>query len=319
MLDLWKRWIQFHELKLESDPIEAPYIHISDAIPLLLDRISKGDAVKLINNEHAALRISKARHYTKQNVLMLLLQYADKSVTDPAFQHLEKGTLRTEPKLDGEGVAVSAHVAISLEPHDDVGIMYHFLLEEIPGLGRSRISPFIKSELKAATDGVFTYQDPENNSRVRPYKPDAEILGVPSKKLLAEWDDGVILQGIELVKLTPDTSEFDEEGFYTEASRHIKIVPDNGSDSSLQNIIERIQVKASAAGYDDIKIRYKRTKGKQKTTVLGTTQSDLADALIIRDEEVTADEVLGQCMQDISDSIAKQMINFILEMRNSED
>lgn len=313
MLDPWERWVQYHELQIKSSPEEAPYIPFTDMVPHIVKRVNDGEAVKIVENDTAALRISKAKHYREEQVLILLVQYANKNVTDPSFQKLETGELRTEPKLEGEGVAVSAHVAISLVPNDDIGITHRLLLEEITGLGRSRVGPFFHSEFKASCDGLFDFLDRTDNGRRKNYHPDSEILGTPSKDLLSEIEEGVVLQGIELVKLTPEDKDFDEEGFYTETSRHIKIVPER--DSPAIEIINRIRGKARELGYDDLKIRYKRQKGKQKTSTLGATKGDLADALIIRDELIRSDEILGQCMEDISASVASKMVELIVAER----
>jgi hypothetical protein len=52
MLDMWERWIQFHELNLKREPEEAPQIELKTMIPLLTQRWKDGGCVKLINNEN---------------------------------------------------------------------------------------------------------------------------------------------------------------------------------------------------------------------------------------------------------------------------
>ncbi|MCG8053861.1 MAG: hypothetical protein JAZ15_21955 [Candidatus Thiodiazotropha endolucinida] len=318
MLDLWNRFIQFHELKVVSDPPQAPYIPLQDLCTLLTNEIDAGNAVKLINNESAAIRFSKYQQFPAENVLIFLVQYTDRNISDPAFQDLNTGELRTEPKLDGEGIAVSAHIAISLESHDDINVLYHLLLEEVPGLGRSRLSPFFKSEFKKLCKDMYQFIDPTNGKR-RNYHPNTEILGKPSKNLEAELDEGVRLQGIEIVRMTPAEPEFDEEGYYHEVSNHIHIAPEKDSQFTPKQIIELIKRKAFESGYDNIKVRYKRATGKQKTTVMGADMGDLADAMINRDELIRADEVLSQCSEEIIDSIATRMVQYIVDLRQNGD
>lgn len=306
MLDPWIRWVQFHELCLRSEPGEAPYIPLSDLIARWKKRIKDKEAVKVIENDLAAIRIVDIDDSDPASIV-LLLQYSDTRVTDPVFSNLDTGALRVEPKLEGEGVAVSAHVAISRKPHDKVGILYRLLLEEIPGLGRSRLSPFLKSELKEISRGFYSFTD-EETCTVKQYLPAAEILGTPSKQLMDELDGGAVLQGVELVQLTRECPGVDEEGFYREESRHLKLVPyTEGAYEKISDLLKRIRLFALDNEYDNIKIRYKRPQGKQKTATMGSTIGDLNDALVLRDEQISSTEVLAQCEKKIIKSISIQM------------
>lgn len=305
MLDPWKRWVQFHELYIKSSPEEAPAIDLNTLVPHWLARIQGQQAVKLINKETAAIRIVEARHDKKESALALLFQYADKNVTDPAFGHLETGQLRVEPKLEGEGIAVSAHVLISLKPHDTENLLYRFLLEEIPGLGRSRVSEFIRSELKTISDGLFDFRDPDDGFVSKPYYPASEILGTPTKKLSDEIEGGCVIQGIELVKFSKGPSKIDEEGYYEEASRTLKLIPSKAA--SIVELMAKVKDLAKRNGYRDIKFRYKHPGGKQKTATMNGSQSDTVDTLVLRSEEIKSDELLPQCSQALIPSIVRGM------------
>lgn len=307
MLDLWERWVQFQELYLESEPLEAPTISFSTLVPLWVQRINSKQSVKLINKDTAAIRAIDARYDTQQKTLTVLLQYADTNVTDPAFSDLKTGKLRVEPKLKGEGVAVSAHLVVSVEPNDTLGKKYKLLLEEVPGLGRSAVSPFIRSELKEISKDLFEYNDPDDNNRLKKYLPAAEILGTPSKQLQEELEDGCILQGIELVQFTHAKPAIDEEGFYTETSRHVKLVPHKDGVNSLVDALKHALNFAKSNGYSDVKLRYKHPKGKQKTATMGSKISDVSDVLVLQSEAVKADEILAQCSEKIVPSIADKM------------
>lgn len=310
MLDMWERWIQFHELNLKREPEEAPQIELKTMIPLLTQRWKNGECVKLINNETAAFRIQDLKTYPKKNATALLIQYTDQNVTDPVFSHLETGKLRTEPKLEGEGVAVSAHIVLSHKPMNGSLESYRLLLEEVPGVGRSRIAPFLKSEFKAACKGIFDFTD-EETGKQKKFLPSIEVLGDLSAQLSDDLDQGSILQGIELIKHTRGKAGLDEENFFVEVSRHIKITPVLDAPAGFLGILEKIKDKAKADGYDDIKVRYKHPQGKQKTATMGATKEDIADTLIVRDELVKSDEVLGQCMEKISDSFVNKMLDFL--------
>lgn len=311
MLNQWERWVQFHELQLKSEPEDAPQILLKDLLPHWIKRIEDGSSVKLIRNETAAIRIKQIQHDKKNRALIMLLQYSDTNVTDPAFANLKNGDLRVEPKLEGEGVAVSAHLVMSTEPHDKLGEFYKLVLEEVPGLGRSAISPFIRAELKEISPGLFQFKDPDENNKVKNYLPAGEILGKPSKQFAEELEEGSVLQSIELVKFTSSSPEIDEVGFYKEESRHVKLVPDKSILDGMKETLNKVLSFARSEGYDDIKFRYKHPKGKQKTATMGSSMEDVADALVARSESIKAEEVLGQCSEKIVASIAKKMVELL--------
>lgn len=102
--------------------------------------------MKYVENGKASIGICDYKKSPTNETVTMLIQYADGDVTDPTFLHMKKRSLRKEPKKDGEGVAVSAHVVISTKPHDVLGLFYRVLVEEVPGLRRSKIAPFLKSE-----------------------------------------------------------------------------------------------------------------------------------------------------------------------------
>src|SRR5690349_6653268 len=147
MLGAWERWIFIYDIMLTPLPEGAPLIPLRSIIEQLVPRYERGESVKLLNRETAAIRIQQLRIHEQSSTTQLLINYADTQAVDPVFGHLETGELRLEPKLEGEGIAVSAHMLISLEPHPTSGT-YLVALEDVPGVGRSKLAPFLTSEFK---------------------------------------------------------------------------------------------------------------------------------------------------------------------------
>ena len=112
MINEKQRWIYFYDKLLKSYPEDAPYFNMYEIMKELHDRQQQGNSVKLINNETAAIRINEMRFDEANSTVCLLIQYADKTVSDPVFSNLQTGEIRVEPKLDGEGVAISAHMLV---------------------------------------------------------------------------------------------------------------------------------------------------------------------------------------------------------------
>lgn len=314
MQDLRERWIQFHEVSLESSPETAPPIPISQVINRLESRVKSGESYKVVENGNAVIWIRDFKRSTKHSTVSMLLQYADSSVTDPSFLHMTKGKLRREPKKDGEGVAVSAHVVISLEPHDELKLLYRLLLEEVPGLRRSKIAPFLKSEFKTVCKDQFEFHDEETNNKRKKYVPNLEISSKPVKELTSDFRDGVVLQSVEVVQLNPVTNTLDERGYYKTAAKTLRITVED--KAPVEEVIERVTKKAKKEGYDNVRVKYKKASGKGKTAEFRATEADLVDALVGHSEMVRSNVDLDQCMEKIVASIDKQMIEYLVAERN---
>src|SRR5690349_15777065 len=114
MLGAWERWVFVYDLQLVPKPAGAPLIPLRAAIDQLLPRYESGECVKLINKDTAAIRIQELRIDETSATAQFLINYSDTNTADPVFGELRTGKLRSEPKLDGEGIAVSAHMLIDL-------------------------------------------------------------------------------------------------------------------------------------------------------------------------------------------------------------
>ncbi|OYD52645.1 hypothetical protein CGK74_16885 [Thauera propionica] len=316
MLHIRERWIQFHELVLTPDPPDAPSIKLAEVIPHLQRRIDDGDAFQLKDNERSAYRItdfSQTRQKGHPEALVLLFQYADQDATDPVFADLQTGSLRLEPKLKGEGVAVSAHAVIGLQPIDGKEDTYPFLLEIVPGLGRSSVAPFLKRQIKEATEGQFEYLD-EAKLEAKTYRPASELLGTPSKSFVDELERGQ-LAGLELIKRVKTAEALDEEGYFFEESHVLKVSLSNEArkDDIVQLAVSKLRRWGKNNGYQDLRVRYKKKEGRQKSFVMGTSEADLHDVLVLKDELITADVDLQQCSPEINQAFAAKMISLLYE------
>ncbi len=314
MLHIRERWIQFHELVLSPEPPEAPSIKLRDLVPYLERLVNDGEAYQEKDKGKSAFRVSDInveRRKGGREALVLLLQYADKDATDPTFADLQTGALRTEPKLDGEGIAVSAHAVISMDPIPGKEDRYHFLLESVPGLGRSKIEPFLKRQLKVASEGLFDFIDEENGVR-KTYAPSLALLGTPSKSFLDEMEAGR-LEGVELIRRMPAEHGIDEEGYFFEQTYTLKISVKHqgliGPDA-----LNRLKRWGRAQGFDDLRVRYKKREGKQKSVLMGTDLDDLRDALVVKDELISSEVELPQCSEQIIQWFSGKMIDMLGEL-----
>lgn len=295
---------------MRSIPEEAPQLWLRDELASLRGVFEAGHAVQLLNKESAAIRVRDLRLDEENDILFLLLAYADKNVTDPVFETLENGELRTEPKLEGEGVAVSAHMAIDLRPHQ-VGVSgYRALLEDVPGIGRSKIAPFLTSLYRQAPRIQWAAPD----GSVKNCRPQFDIDGRMSDTLSNDLRDGR-LSMIELVQHHVDGDGFDEEGAIVEQVRTLRlsIAPQGVGEQAIE-LINRVRGKARELGYPNMKVRW--THGRQKTAEFGTAREDAGDVLVFKTTEIRSENPLSQCDGEIREDRIDKLRELLLEERN---
>lgn len=307
MLDPYERWIQFHSLVINSAPSHAPEFELNDILAKVNQAVKRNEAIKTMNNDTASIRIAKME--IKPDHVRLLIQYANQNATDPVFMHMKQFKLRPVHRLLGEGIAVSGHAVLGRNKSTDDGT-YPLLIEEVPGLGRSNIQPFLRALFKQVSEGHFTFKNEEKNNKDEVYRPVVELLDDPSVQFTQDLSDGSI-EGIELVARIPSgESEFDEDGYFHESTRTVKI-------SVLQQkrgLIHRLNIlknKAKEQGYSNLKIRYKKPQGKRRTVVMGTDIEDLSSAAVIRTELVKSHVPLEQCEDKINGKFVDEIVKLL--------
>ena len=313
MINPYERWIQFHELVLGVNQPEAK-INLESIIKGLKYRLAKQLSFKMLNNDTAAIRIVKINHDIKSKALILLLQYADSNVSDPQFSKLKHAKIRTVPKLEGEGIVVSAHVVISLIPNNENSHM--FLLEEVPGLGRSRIDGFLHTEIKQSADYLGLNECIDTDSKkVKKFHPITEILGTSSQTLGSEEDEGMALQSIELIKFRTEEGGMDELGYYKEEVRSVKLKIEKSAADKVIDILKKVRKIASDEGYQSIKYRYKKQGLRQKTGTLNSDEVDIADVLLAKNELFDTKTGMPQCSEKFIKKLVDKMVGIVKESR----
>ncbi|MDD5759350.1 MAG: hypothetical protein PHI06_09725 [Desulfobulbaceae bacterium] len=311
MLNPKERWALFYGQQLNPFPegLKTPDMPMAEILPLLHTRQQNGHSVKLINNETAAVRITDMTIDTKEKIACLLIQYADKTISDPVFSNLENGALRVEPKLDGEGVAVSAHMLISLTPNKDNPREYLTLLEDIPGFTRSMIEHFLTSEFRQVSDFEFV----DDNKKTRRCRPIVALEGHTSQTLQDGLKKGFI-QGVELVRYGKK-SDFDESDYTTEVSYNVNIKCVRTGGDGAVGLINRLFGKAKEQKYTEMKVRYKRPEGRQQTISIPTGREGAIDTLFTRMEKIKVEDPLPQCSSEINAEVLAKLKGLLIATR----
>jgi hypothetical protein len=274
-----------------------------EAIPLVEQLQAGGEAVWLFQNERAAVRLAEMEIDHDLGIAVLLIHYSDMNASDPVFANLETGALRMEPKLAGEGVAISAHLLISIRPTNPTQDTYVTLLEDVPGLGRTKITPFLKAIFRLSSDFHFNGDD----GKERKCRPVPDMVGHVSRRLRDDLEGGV-LNGFELVKYRHVNGEFDEAGFLEEKTRIVQVaVTQPLTGKPAVDLINLVKARALNAGYADMKVKFKRAEGPQKSVVVGTGREDAGDALSVNSTFLKVEEPLAQCSDAIRPDVVQKM------------
>jgi hypothetical protein len=103
-----------------------------------------------------------------------------------------------------------------------------------------------------------------------------------------------------------------------EISRNIQIKvsrPYRGGEAL--GIINRVKERAQASGYTNMRVKFKRPEGKQRSILMGTAREDAGDAVFTRCELIRVDQPLPQCLETIRDDVAQRITTLLLEARRN--
>lgn len=291
------------------DSIITPYyksknlIDLGDILRLVEDANSVDGYVKLVDNEQAAIRIMDIDVNLTDNIATLLISYADKRGSDPVFANLQKGKLRTEPKMEGEGVAISAHLIFSLKRNVQTN-MYPTLLEDVPGIGRTLLEPFLKSAMKSSSN--YTTQN-KNNKTVKNW-PVINLAVKQGEKLGNSLKKGGFLREVEVTTYHLEGGFDQIPELVEKKTTKILKIENKPTGSVAGDILNKIKSLSKSKGYADMKVHWTTATKEKKQVNLGTARADAADAVFGRVEKIQLDKDLPQCCEKINKELQKKMI-----------
>ncbi|WP_299996822.1 hypothetical protein [uncultured Cedecea sp.] len=302
MLSNLERWVAVHEFKIKPSHDEADFLPFTDVVNKLKTLFDNKEAYKMYNTDTRAIRISDFRFEPADDCLTMLIQLSDKRVANPVFADLSNGTLREEPKLEGEGVAVSAHFVIKCTPTQHSADHYKVLVECVPGLTKSVFEPFLSAMFRKA------YENEEFKSKLsgKVYKlrPVLEVLSYASETL-EESLLGSRLQGLRLIS----TSRVDgmDKNPYThvvEKSLKLKVVKQPGA-AGKKRLFASIRKRGEAEGYNKLIISFSKD-GKQSSIDIDV-KDDAATKLFTKLEKIILPDGIKQCEPSILDDMEERM------------
>lgn len=306
MLSNNERWVSFFDFALTPTHAAAPNIPIGDTLTKLKVLVDSGNAVKLYNNKSRALRISEMNYAAGDTQATLLIQLCDENGSDPVFGELNTGNLRLEPKLDGEGIAVSCHIVISTDIVKHTADHHKTLVESVPGISKSVLDPFLNAMLRDAFAGC-EFRNPATKAMCQ-HRPKLDIYSHGSQTLIDALK-GARLHNVKLVS-TKKKGGLDQSPYteLSERSVRYKIVkqPPLKDKERLLDILRR---KGQQSGYSKVSISYSKD-GKQASLDLDRNE-DAATKLFTKSERVILGNLINQCESKIHKQLETKMIGLL--------
>ncbi|WP_313471715.1 hypothetical protein [Atlantibacter hermannii] len=306
MLSNNERWVSFFDFALTPTHAAAPSIPITEILTKLKMLVDSGNAVKLYNNGSRALRISEMKFVAGAAHATMLIQLSDKNGSDPVFGELTTGNLRVEPKLAGEGIAVSCHIVISsiVEPHS--ADHYKTLVESVPGISKSVLEPFLNAMLREAFTGC-EFKNPATKAMCQ-HRPKLDIYSHGSQTLLDALK-GAKLHNVKLVS-TRRKGGLDQTAYteLSERSVRYKIIKQPPLKDK-ERLLEILRRKGQQSGYTKVSISYSKD-GKQASLDLDRNE-DAATKLFTKSERVILGNLINQCESTVHLQLEAKMIGLL--------
>jgi hypothetical protein len=306
LLNQNERWIQHYDLLLRPARKVNHVFHLKHLIDPLKQRFESHKAVELLDNDTAAIRIVDFQIDEPKDALILLIQYADTKVSDPAFSKIETGELRVEPKLEGEGIAVSAHVVISLKEKLPGTSTFFALVEEVPGLSKTRIERFLTSEFEAISEGRFFYKN--KSGKEKPCRPIAQLNGYLSDTFADSLKTGE-LKAVQFIKTEVVENGLDERNYVVERENvlKIKIVPKLKPDSAL-SALQNLFNRAKNTNVDEMRVRISYQDSRPQTVPVDLSRTDIQNTLFIKVNMIKSETAMAICERQIRKHFSSEMV-----------
>lgn len=315
MLKSNERWVLYYEQKLKRHPEDAPSMPLSEVVKDIAVRVSKKESFQILREGTCAIRIQDIEIDDENQIATMLINLSDKNVSDPVFANLTSGELRIEPKLEGEGIALSAHMCVSLEEQNGLPDVYFCCIESVVGLTRSTIEPFLTHEIKEATSFSFKSE----NGRDLKCRPIVDMSVHMSKTLQEDLNRGALL-GIELYG-NLSVKDFDDDTSVREVRRSLSVSTKKLSGEKAFSLIDRIKNYAMYNGFENIKIRFQEPARKRQKSVWAGIENkeDLRDIVYGKDKLIGVRHPLDQCSEKIHQELASEMKKIVLDSRGLKD
>ena len=308
MIDSFERYVLLYDLKLRTARKNIEFPTLSEMAPALVNRVRNNDSYMFLRSDSEDypppwVRIKDAKIVdiaADRQGLALLFSIGDPRGANPSFENSKTAVIRTIEKEENEGKAVAAHCVISLTERPTQ--RYRMVMEDIRGLGRTRLRDMLAREIKAISQDYNLEYTNNSDEQVDTYIiPDLE--GHKSEKLTESLKRGTI-SGVQLVD-NNSTQHLDEIDGAKITRRELKVAVAHVQGQDKTSVLERIKQWAAEKNYDRMKLVWNDPEGagKPEKAWVETAQQDVQDTYFIKQVKVRVDQPLDEACESLRDDL----------------
>lgn len=301
MLDSLERYVLLYDLRLRTARKQTEFPSLDELVVALTKRVNGGKSrIELPAYEGSTdapwLRIKRARVDDTNGVkfLQLLFSVGDPRAANPSFEHSETAVLRTVEKLEKEGKALTAHCTIALQ--ENAGKRHKMMVEDIRGLGRTRLQELLAHEFKAISNEFGLEYTNNSGEQVETYII-PEIEGYRSEKIKDSIGRGT-LTGVYLID-TRSKESLDEVPNAKIARREIKIDLTDGS------LLSAVAQWGAGKKYDRMRLVWNDPEGvgKPERASVDITQNDVQNTYFVKQYKIKLSHPLDEAAPELRDDV----------------
>jgi hypothetical protein len=310
ILEDYERYVIEYEFELARIPKDAPSMPLRSCLPYLTKLVDDGKACHKFSNDKAAARVIAYKVSDDDKYVTILLQLADEKASDPAFAQIETGKSRTVHKADGEGLAVTAHLMIKLDPiNDTFPDTYSALLEEVPGITRTIVGAMLSAMFHEAVDFDFIRETEGKKSRCK-CRPRAFLHPLAGQSLSECFKTGWLV-GFSAVQHSKENL-LDEEGEVTITESRLTLSTKKSRAEKAIELVTRTLNLVTKRGYTGLRILYEDENKRRKGIPVDNKRKDIMAQALVKTELVRLADKIEQCQQDIHDDLNGKMLKIML-------
>ncbi|MFM5546041.1 hypothetical protein ACET7K_07910 [Aeromonas veronii] len=308
LLDDYSRYVIECELEMGRIPKDAPDMPLRQCLPFFIKLIDSGKAVYSFNNNKSVLRII-GYDTSKPDVLTLLFQLTDSDASDPAFAELATGKSRVVRKEDGEGMAATAHLIVSLDPiNASFTDTYAAVFEEVPGVTRTLIGASMTSFMADAVSMEFERVNGSKRSTVK-CRPSILLLPLSGQSLSECLKDGWLL-GFTVVQKSKNALLDDDGDLTLEETRLIIKTPRSRSQRAL-DLVKKAVAYVQKQEYTGLRLMYEDADKRRKGILLDAKRADYLASSFVKTEYVSLSDQILLCQDSIHADLEGKMLKIL--------
>lgn len=297
-----ERWISHIDLHLHAKGKPKDLLSLTDALTFLEAQGVAGTSKATVQDERWIIQLCDLKIDSRHKFATVLFLGIDRERAEAVYGNIKTLNLRTAPKLPEEGGAVSAHLVISTVPDAGSG-RHRAVLEDVEGLSRSRLVPFLRSQIRDNIKFVekLPNGDPKDSE---PYLVSEVFMG---KNIADQLNDARLL-AVDLIKESP-FSQIDKSVEYHETTRYIQFRPNGkASGQRARAILSSILARTDSQDYPEVRIRLEEPEGLQRTVSVNRhKQNALASAFQLRTLINDLNPPLGEASKTVVTHLAARM------------